>query len=74
MLVYIVLLWVLIKLQAPIWCYAIIILGILMQTINFILDIAIKVEEKKLNREAEKLAESQHQYEMLKERIGSNRE
>lgn len=45
-----------------------------MQTINFILDIAIKVEEKKLNREAEKLAESQHQYEMLKERIGSNRE
>lgn len=74
MLAYIVLLWVLFKLHAPIWCFVVIGLGIGIQTIDFILDIALKISEKATQREQEKLAEAEARYEELKRRVGSNRE
>lgn len=67
MLESIVLLWIAVQLQAPMWVYAIVILMLLSSTLSFIVDIIDKVEKKRLKRAEQKRDE-------LLERYGGKKE
>lgn len=74
MLAYIVILWILIKLQAPIWCYVLTMCGITYNAIDIVANIALKIADKKLEKAQAEFEEAQREYEELKQRVGSNRE
>lgn len=55
MLESIVLLWIAVQLQAPLWVYAIVILMLVINTLLFVLETIKKVQERRIKRASEKL-------------------
>lgn len=67
MLESIVLLWIAVQLQAPLWVYIIVFLMLLSSTLTFVVDVINKVEKKRLKRAEQKRDE-------LLERYGGKKE
>ena len=66
MLESIVLLWIAVQLQAPLWVYVIIMLMLVISTLSFVLETIKKVQERRLKRASEKLGITEERYEELK--------
>lgn len=66
MLESIILLWIAVKLQAPLWVYVIIMLMLVISTLSFVLETIKKVQERRLKRASEKLGITEKRYEELK--------
>lgn len=66
MLESIVLLWIAVQLQAPLWVYIIIMLMLVISTLSFVLEIIKKVQERQIKRASEKLGITEEKYEELK--------
>lgn len=66
MLESIVLLWIAVKLQAPLWVYIIVILMLVTGTLSFIVDIIDKVEKKQIERRRKQAGMSEESYEAFK--------
>ena len=66
MLESIVLLWIAVKLQAPLWVYIIVMLMLVISTLSSILEIIQKVQEKRIKKASEKLGITEEKYEELK--------
>lgn len=62
MLESIVLLWLAVKLQAPLWVYIIVILMLVTGTLSFIVDIIDKVEKKQIERRRKQAGMSEESY------------
>lgn len=62
MLESIVLLWIAVKLQAPLWVYIIVILMLVSTTLSTILDIIDKVEKKQIERRRKQAGMSEESY------------
>lgn len=62
MLESIVLLWIAVKLQAPLWVYIIVILMLVTGTLSFIVDIIDKVEKKQIERRRKQAGMSEEAY------------
>lgn len=60
MLTAIVLFWMAIKLQAPIWVYCIISLMFVTSLLNVLLDIIDKVQKKQIKKDMAKLTDEQY--------------
>ena len=63
MLESIVLLWIAVKLQAPLWVYAIVILMLVTGTLSCIVNIIDKVEKKRIERRRRQAGMSEEAYE-----------
>lgn len=48
MIAYIVILWVIIKLNAPLWCYVLTVMGIVVRAIDFVLRTIDRALERRL--------------------------
>ena len=66
MLESIVLLWIAVQLQAPLWVYIIVILMLVTGTLSFIVDIIDKVEKKQIERRRKQAGMSEESYEAFK--------
>lgn len=62
MLESIVLLWMAVKLQAPLWVYIIVILMLVTGTLSFIIDVIDKVEKKQIERRRKQAGMSEESY------------
>lgn len=62
MLESIVLLWMAVKLQAPLWVYIIVILMLVTGTLSFIIDAIDKVEKKQIERRRKQAGMSEESY------------
>lgn len=62
MLESIVLLWMAVKLQAPLWVYIIVILMLVSATLSTIIDIIDKVEKKQIERRRKQAGMSEESY------------
>ena len=49
MIAYIVLLWIIMQLNAPMWCYVLVVMGIVFKAIDFFLRIIDRALERRLN-------------------------
>lgn len=66
MLESIILLWIAVKLNAPLWIYVIVMLMLVISTLSFVLETIKKVQEKRIKRASEKLGITEEKYEELK--------
>ncbi len=66
MLELIVLLWIAVKLQAPLWVYAIVILMLVIGTLSFIVNTIDKVEKRQIERRRKQAGMSEEAYEAFK--------
>lgn len=66
MLESIVLLWIAVQLQAPLWVYIIVMLMLVISTLSFVLETIKKVQERRIKRASEKLGITEEKYEELK--------
>ena len=69
MLESIILLWIAVKLQAPLWVYVIVMLMLVISTLSFVLETIKKVQERRLKRASKKLGITEERYEELKRRL-----
>lgn len=58
MLITIVLIWMAMQMQAPLWVYVLLVSNLTLQIINLILEIVLKVQEKQIEKEKELLREN----------------
>ena len=58
MITTIVLIWVAMQLQAPLWVYVAVVTQGLLQILDFVLHIALKVQKKKLKKAVDELADT----------------
>lgn len=63
----IVLLWIAVQLQAPLWVYVIVMLMLVISTLSFVLETIKKVQERRIKRASEKLGITEEKYEELKQ-------
>lgn len=66
MLESIVLLWIAVQLQAPLWVYIIIMLMLVISALSFVMETIKKVQKKRIKRASEKLGITEEKYEELK--------
>ena len=66
MLESIVLLWIAVTLDAPLWVYAIVFLMLLSSTLSFAADVIDKVQKKQIERRRKRAGMSEEAYEAFK--------